>query len=80
MFALIRFSDTFYLVVPKDFFIPLICPPDISPHPPVYEPTQHPYEAGAQCFNVGFYGIQTVVLTQSVCSIHASRTGKRFNV
>ena len=29
MFALIRFSDTFYLVDPKHFFIPLI-----SPHPP----------------------------------------------
>jgi len=30
MLALIRFSDKFYLVVPKQFFIPLICPTDIS--------------------------------------------------
>ena len=30
IFALIRFSDTFYLVVTKFFFIPRICPPDVS--------------------------------------------------
>ena len=40
MFALIRFSETFYFVVPKYFFIPLIRHPDLSP--PVYEPTQNP--------------------------------------
>ena len=43
MFALIRFSDTFYVVVPPNFFIQLICPPDITP-PPFINPPKIPYE------------------------------------
>ena len=42
MFSLIRFSDTFYLVVSKHFFIPLIFLLDVSPPPHVYKPTQKP--------------------------------------
>ena len=42
MLALIRFSDTFYLVVPKHFFIPLISPPRYKPPPPVYKHTENP--------------------------------------
>ena len=52
MVALIRFSDMFYLVVPKHFFkISLICPLDISP-------PKTPYEVMyAQGFIMGFYSI-----------------------
>ena len=39
MLALICLSDTFYLLVPEHFFIPPICPQDISSH--VYVPTQN---------------------------------------
>jgi len=42
MSALTRFSAMFYLVVPEHFFIPLICPLDISPL--IYKSTQMPYE------------------------------------
>ena len=40
--ALIRFSDMFYFVVLKHFFVPFICPPHISLPLPVYKPTQNP--------------------------------------
>ena len=41
MSALICFSDTFYLIVPKHFFISLISPPGYKP--PIYKPTQNPF-------------------------------------
>ena len=62
MLALIRFSDMFYLVVPKHFFIPLINPPGYKPpppRPPFISIPKTPYEViKSQGFKVGFYGIK----------------------
>ena len=68
MLVLIRFSVTFYLVVPKHFFlIPLISPlgykrPPPPPPPPFISPPKTPYEViSAQGFKVGFYGISLTI-------------------
>ena len=42
MFALIRFSDTFYVVVPPNFFYSAYMPPGYNPPAPFYKPTQNP--------------------------------------
>ena len=43
MFALIRFSDTFYVVVPPNFFYSAYMPPGYTP-PPFINPPKIPYE------------------------------------
>ena len=43
MFALIYFSDPFYLVVPKHLLNSARTPPEYKPQlPPIYKPTQNP--------------------------------------
>ena len=44
MFALIRFSDTFYVVVPPNFFYSAYMPPGYTPPPPFINPPKIPYE------------------------------------
>ena len=44
MLALIHFSDTFCLVIPKHFFIPLISPPGYKPLRLYLSPPKTPYE------------------------------------
>ena len=69
MLALIRFSDTFYLVVPKHFFIPLISPHGYKPSPFI-SPPKTPFEViEAQGFKVGFYGIQIDVKDMHVLNL-----------
>ena len=54
MLALIHFSDTFYLVVPKHFFYSAYKPPRYKP-PLFISPPKTPYEIiEAQDFKVGF--------------------------
>ena len=45
MFALIRFSDKFYLVFPKHFLLFRLYAPGYKPPPPTFiSPPQTPYE------------------------------------
>ena len=73
MLALNRFSDTFYLIVMKHLFIPLISPPGYKPLPPPtpfirlaveLNPLMKLYKP-SEDLKVGFYGISKKVVIVS---------------